>query len=92
MLILEYARGMGLVMEVLDSKKHRDLHMVAIMEFATISAELIDTAQRGAALNAFQQHPRSIPILKRLIQGDTFLSRLRPGLPALMELHETRMR
>ncbi len=75
---MEYKSALALLMPILRSERHEDLQMIAILEFAMIAAEWIHLENRGAALEAFQAEPGAMAILLRLVEGNTFLSRLRP--------------
>lgn len=68
---------------ILNNPAQRDLQMVATVEMMGIAQQLLVPEQRLAAANAFRSNPGAIDHLQRLVEGQTFLSRLKPMMPWL---------
>jgi TolA-binding protein len=66
-----------------DDPLHHELRLDAALQFAEIGLRLLDREVRPEIAAAFRKHPAALEKLRRLIHGDTCLSRLRPLLPWL---------
>lgn len=79
----DHAQAMAILCNILDNPVQRDLHVITALEFADISQRLLDPAQRAGVAKAMRGTPGAMTRLKRLVYGDTFLSRLQPLMPCL---------
>ena len=60
-------------------------HGVAAFDFADIAQRLLDLEQRALIASAFRDTPGALDRLRLLVNGDTFLSQLKPLMPWLEE-------
>ncbi len=81
--LAEFPKALALLETILSNPVQRDLHAVAALEFADIAQRLLLTEQRATAADAFRHTPGTLPRLRKLVSGDTFLSRLQPLMPWL---------
>lgn len=81
----KFPQALVLLESILSNPTQRDLHVIAALEFSDIAQRLIDPEQRASSASAFRRTPGAINQLRRLVDGDTFLSRLKPLLPWLEE-------
>jgi hypothetical protein len=79
----KFRQALALLETILSTPAQRDLHVVALLESADIAQRLLDPEQRAAAAKAFRSTPGAIARLRLLVDGDTFLSRLKPLVPWL---------
>jgi hypothetical protein len=79
----KFAQALVLLDSILANPVQRDLHVVASLEFAEIAQRLIDPEQRAQAAKAIRRSPGAMKRLALLVDGDTFLSRLKPLMPWL---------
>ena len=79
----KYQPALALLHSILANPVQRDLHVIAALEFADIAQRLLETDQRDAVATAFRRTPGAIDKLRLLVEGDTFLSRLKPLMPWL---------
>ncbi len=79
------AEALPLIQRILETATQRDLHGVAVLLFAEIAQDLASPGKREGPAEAFRTTPTAVETLKRLADGDTFLSRLQPLLPWLEE-------
>lgn len=77
------SEALMLLEKVLANPAQRDLHPVALLNLGEIALDLLDPAKRIQTATALRTHPASLSLVKRLIHGDTCLSRLQPLLPWL---------
>lgn len=81
----KFRQALGLLDVILASPSQRDLHVLALLESADIAQRLLEPEQRAAVAKAFRGTPGAIARLRLLVDGDTFLSRLKPLMPWLEE-------
>lgn len=74
----KFDEALVLLTSLLSNPVQADLHTLAALNFCDIAQRLLDPSTRGPVLSAFRQNPRALSLLKSLIHGDTFLSRLGP--------------
>ncbi|WAC19577.1 tetratricopeptide repeat protein [Luteolibacter sp. SL250] len=55
-----------------------DLHTLAALNFCDIAQRLLEPSTREKSLAAFRVDGRALAVLRLLVKGDTFLSRLQP--------------
>jgi TolA-binding protein len=79
----KFALALELLDLILANPVQRDLHVVAALEFADIAQRLIEPDQRAQAAKAIRRGQGGRERLRRLVDGDTFLSRLKPLMPWL---------
>ena len=79
----KFAQALSLLENLLKNEMQRDLHAVAALEFADIAQRLLDPSQRAAVAAAMRRTPGAMDHLRALVDGDTFLSRLKPMMPWL---------
>jgi tetratricopeptide (TPR) repeat protein len=79
----EFPLALSLLDSILSNQAQRDLHVLAAIEFADIGQRLLEPDQRELAAKAFRRRPEAINKLRLLVEGDTFLSRLKPLMPWL---------
>lgn len=77
------SEALMLLEKILANPAQRDLHPVALLNLGEIALDLLDPAKRTRTAAALRSHPASLSLVKRLILGDTCLSRLHPLLPWL---------
>jgi hypothetical protein len=77
------SEALMLLEKILANPAQRDLHPVALLNLGEIALDLLEPAKRLPAATALRTHPASMALVKRLILGDTCLSRLQPLLPWL---------
>ncbi len=78
-----HSRALVLLDSVLSDPAQRDLHVIAALEFADIAQRLLDPGERAAVAKALRRAPGAMARLRLLVDGDTFLSRLKPLMPWL---------
>ncbi|MEO7100634.1 MAG: tetratricopeptide repeat protein, partial [Luteolibacter sp.] len=78
-----FEKSLSLLDSILTNPTQTDLHTLAALEFMDIAQRLLDPEQRIAAAEALRHAPGSMERLKLLVNGDTFLSRLKPMMPWL---------
>jgi len=74
----EWRAALALLTPILANPAHQDLHLDAVLNFADITSRLISPEQRMEVLQAVRATPGAPEILHKLVNGDTFLSRLLP--------------
>lgn len=79
----EFPQALALLESILVNPTQRDLHVVAALEFSDVAQRLLDPASRAAAAKAIRRTPGAMGHLRLLVDGDTFLSRLKPLMPWL---------
>ncbi len=79
----EFSQALALLESILGNPSQRDLHVVAALEFSDVAQRLLDPASRAAAAKAIRRTPGAMDHLRLLVDGDTFLSRLKPMMPWL---------
>lgn len=81
----KYAQALELLDAVLANPTQRDLHVIAALDFADIAQRLLVPAERVMVARAMRNTPGAMMRLRRLTEGDTFLSRLQPLMPWLLD-------
>lgn len=79
----KFPQALALLESILSNPAQRDLHVVAALEFADIAQRLLDPEQRAAVARAIRRSRSAGDRLRLLVDGDTFLSRLKPLMPWL---------
>jgi hypothetical protein len=79
----EPGRALPLIQRILETPGQRDLHGVAVLNFAEIAQDLVVAERREQAAAALRGTPGALATLRQLAEGDTFLGRLEPLLPWL---------
>ena len=79
----QLADAVALLENILANPAQRDLHVIAALDFADVAQRLLDPEQRAAAASAIRRTPGALAHLRLLVDGDTFLSRLKPLMPWL---------
>jgi len=76
-------QALPLLVGVLNDPQHVELRQDAALAFCAVALRLLDGRERGPWLEAFRANPQARVLLRRLAEGETPLSRLRPMLGAL---------
>ncbi|MBC8127820.1 MAG: tetratricopeptide repeat protein [Gloeobacteraceae cyanobacterium ES-bin-144] len=79
----EFPEALVLVDQTLANPSQRDLHLVAALAFAEIAQNLLEPTKRQPIANSLRNSPGAMARLAMLVDGDTFLSRLKPLMPWL---------
>lgn len=77
----EFSQALALLESILGNPSQRDLHVIAALEFADVAQRLLDPTSRAAVVKAIRRTPGAMDHLRLLVDGDTFLSRLKPLMP-----------
>ncbi len=80
-----FSEATALVTSLLDDPGQPDLREAAALNFCDIAQRLLDPAQRTTVAAALHENPGSLDKLRLLVEGDTYLSRLEPLMPWLLE-------
>lgn len=81
----KYREPLVLIDSILGNPVQKDLHVLAALEFADIAQRLLEPSQRMAVARAMRGTPGAMARLRLMVEGDTFLSRLKPLMPWLEE-------
>ncbi len=73
-----FKQALELLAAILENPVQKDLHVIAALEFADICQRLLLPDQRAPVAAALRSSPNDLKRLWRLVNGDTFLSRLQP--------------
>jgi hypothetical protein len=79
----DFSQALALLESILGNPIQRDLHVIAALDFADVAQRLLDPESRAAVANAIRRTPGTLAHLRLLVDGDTFLSRLKPLMPWL---------
>ena len=79
----KFDHALELLDRILSNPSQRDLHVIAALDFADIAQRLLVPAERATVAGAMRDAPDALMCLRRLVEGDTFLSRLQPLMPWL---------
>lgn len=79
----KFPQALALLDAVLSNPVQKDLHVIAALELADIAQRLLTPDERAAVAQALRKSPASLARLRRMVEGDTFLSRAKPLMPWL---------
>jgi tetratricopeptide (TPR) repeat protein len=82
----EYKNALVLLDGILTNPVQKDLHVMAALDFMDVAQRLLVTKERIAAAEALRSTPNAMERLQKLVEGDTFLSRLQPLMPWLKDV------
>lgn len=74
----KFPQALALLDGVLSNPVQKDLHVIAALELADIAQRLLTPDERGAVAQALRKSPAHLERLRRMVDGDTFLSRAKP--------------
>jgi len=77
----DYPRALGILTGILTDPKHPELYQDASLQFSELSLRLLVLDERPQLLRAFRENDAARDTLKKIVDADTCLARLRPFFP-----------
>ena len=77
----DYPLAIDLLTNILTDAQHPELYQDASLQFSELCLRLLDLNQRPHLLKAFRENDAAHETLKKLVNSDTCLARLRPFFP-----------
>jgi len=74
----QFDKALPLLCGILADPGQADLHTLAALNFCDIAQRLLEPSTREKPLEAFRTDGQALTVLRLLVKGDTFLSRLQP--------------